>query len=73
MLYTQLGQSQLNISRICLGCMGFGDPTQGQHSWTLDYPQSVTIIQQAFELGINFMTPRLPTKTAPVSNSSAEL
>lgn len=54
MLYTQLGQSQLNVSRICLGCMGFGDPTHGQHSWTLDYPQSFTIIQQAFELGINF-------------------
>lgn len=54
MLYTQLGQSQLNVSRIRLGCMGFGDPTQSQHSWTLDYPQSVTIIQQAFELGINF-------------------
>lgn len=54
MLYTQLGQSQLKVSRICLGCMGFGDPTQGQHSWTLNYPQSLKIIQQAFELGINF-------------------
>ena len=54
MQYTPLGNSELTVSRICLGCMGFGDPAQGQHSWTLDYPESYDIIRRAFELGINF-------------------
>lgn len=33
--YVKLGNSDLRVSRICLGCMGFGDPTIGQHSWTI--------------------------------------
>ena len=33
--YVKLGNSDLRVSRICLGCMGFGDPTIGQHSWTV--------------------------------------
>ena len=36
MEYTKLGNSDLTVSRICMGCMGFGDPHNGQHSWTLD-------------------------------------
>ncbi|MBR2250375.1 MAG: hypothetical protein IJ844_07710 [Prevotella sp.] len=36
MEYVRLGNSDLNVSRICLGCMGFGDATIGQHSWTID-------------------------------------
>ena len=46
MQYTKLGNSDLTVSRICMGCMGFGDAKNGQHSWTLDeeafqrdYPQ----------------------------------
>ena len=35
MEYIKLGNSDLNVSRICLGCMGFGDATIGQHSWTI--------------------------------------
>ena len=35
MEYVKLGNSDLHVSRICLGCMGFGDPTIGQHSWTI--------------------------------------
>ena len=35
MLYTKLGNSDLNVSRVCLGCMGFGDAQNGQHSWTI--------------------------------------
>ena len=34
MKYTQLGNSDLRVSRICMGCMGFGDASNGQHSWT---------------------------------------
>ena len=36
MQYTKLGNSDLNVSRICMGCMGFGDAANGQHTWTID-------------------------------------
>ncbi|MBR0384671.1 MAG: aldo/keto reductase [Eubacteriaceae bacterium] len=54
MQYTQLGNSDLNVSRICMGCMGFGDPGRGQHSWTLDEAHSREIIKRGLELGVNF-------------------
>ena len=54
MQYTKLGKSSLNVSRVCLGCMGFGDAAHGQHSWTLDEEASRAIIRRALELGINF-------------------
>lgn len=54
MKYTKLGNSDLNVSRVCMGCMGFGDPTRGQHSWTLDEEHSREIIKHGLELGINF-------------------
>ena len=54
MQYTTLGNSDLNVSRICMGCMGFGDPTIGQHSWTLDEEASRDIIRHGLENGINF-------------------
>lgn len=54
MQYTRLGNSDLTVSRICLGCMGFGDPTVGQHSWTLPEAPSREILRHALERGINF-------------------
>lgn len=54
MEYIKLGNSSLNVSRICLGCMGFGDSTQGMHSWTLDEKESREIIKYALVNGINF-------------------
>ncbi|MCR4777147.1 MAG: aldo/keto reductase, partial [Saccharofermentans sp.] len=54
MKYTKLGNSDLNVSRICMGCMGFGDAGKGQHSWTLDEEQSKAIIKRGLELGVNF-------------------
>lgn len=54
MKYIKLGNSELKVSRICLGCMGFGDATSGQHSWTLDEEHSREIIKKALGLGINF-------------------
>jgi aldo/keto reductase len=54
MEYTKLGNSNLTVSRICMGCMGFGDPTNGQHSWTLDEEHSREIIRRGLELGVNF-------------------
>ena len=54
MKYTKLGKSDLNVSRICMGCMGFGNAATGQHSWTVDEGQSREIIKRGLELGINF-------------------
>ena len=54
MKYTKLGNSDLNVSRICMGCMGFGDAQKGQHSWTLDEEHSREIIRRGLELGVNF-------------------
>lgn len=54
MNYAKLGPSDLNVSRICMGCMGFGDAGNGQHSWTIDETHSREIIRRGLELGINF-------------------
>ena len=54
MEYLKLGNSDLNVSRICLGCMGFGDPTIGQHSWTIDEEHTREIIQCSLDSGVNF-------------------
>ena len=54
MRYTKLGKSDLNVSRICMGCMGFGDAQNGQHSWTIDEAHSREIIKRGLELGVNF-------------------
>lgn len=52
--YVQLGNSNLSVSRICLGCMGFGDPDKGGHTWTLDQEATTAIISHALDQGINF-------------------
>ena len=54
MKYTKLGNSDLNVSRICMGCMGFGNAQTGQHSWTIDEESSREIIKRGLELGVNF-------------------
>ena len=54
MKYTTLGNSDLTVSKICMGCMGFGDAANGQHSWTIDEEHSREIIKRGLELGVNF-------------------
>ena len=54
MNYTKLGNSDLTVSRICMGCMGFGNAADGQHSWTVDEAHSREIIRRGLELGVNF-------------------
>ena len=54
MQYTKLGNSDLKVSRICMGCMGFGDPGRGQHSWTIDEAHTREIIKRGLDLGVNF-------------------
>ena len=54
MQYIKLGNSELTVSRICMGCMGFGDAQNGQHSWTLDEEHTREIIRRGLALGDNF-------------------
>ena len=54
MEYTRLGSTGMKVSRICLGCMGFGDATRWTHKWVLNEENSRPVIQKALEMGINF-------------------
>ncbi|GGJ94765.1 aldo/keto reductase [Pseudomonas matsuisoli] len=54
MQFVKLGTSGLDVSRLCLGCMTFGDPGSGAHSWTLSEEKSRPIIKHAVDRGINF-------------------
>jgi len=53
--YVKFGGTGLEVSKICLGCMTFGEPARGNHSWTLGEEDSRTLIKQALDLGINFL------------------
>jgi aryl-alcohol dehydrogenase-like predicted oxidoreductase len=52
--YRTLGRSGLEVSRLALGCMSYGEPGRGRHPWTLDEEASRPFIRRALELGINF-------------------
>ncbi|OWK30014.1 aldo/keto reductase [Sphingomonas dokdonensis] len=52
--YVKLGSTGLDISRLCLGCMTYGDPARGNHEWTLSEEQSRPLLRQAIEAGITF-------------------
>jgi len=54
MEYTKLGNTGMDVSRICLGCMGFGDAEHWVHKWVLNEENSRPIIKKALEMGINF-------------------
>lgn len=54
MEYKELGNSGINVSRLCLGCMSFGDPASKMHAWTLNPTESELIIKHGLNLGINF-------------------
>ena len=54
MQYTKLGRTGLDISRLVLGCMSYGDPARGNHPWTLDEAASRPFLKKALDLGINF-------------------
>jgi len=54
MEYRKLGSTGLDVSRICLGCMSYGDPARGNHAWTLPEDESRPMIRRAVEAGITF-------------------
>ncbi len=53
MEYTTLGNTDIKISKVCVGCMSFGKAGT-MHDWTLDEEQSGAVIRHALDLGINF-------------------
>ncbi len=55
MEYVKLGRTGLEVSRICLGCMTYGDPNKGTHAWSLKEEDSRPLLRQAIEAGINFL------------------
>jgi aryl-alcohol dehydrogenase-like predicted oxidoreductase len=54
MQYKNLGKTGLKVSRICFGCMSFGDPTKGRHSWVVSEEEGRVMIKKALDAGINF-------------------
>lgn len=54
MKYAQLGNSGINVSRLCVGCMSFGRPSEDFHQWTLNPEETETVVKRALDLGINF-------------------
>nr|WP_321359875.1 aldo/keto reductase [uncultured Hyphomonas sp.] len=52
--YVNFGNTGLKVSRLCLGCMSFGEPDRGQHPWSLTEDASRPLIRRAVELGFNF-------------------
>lgn len=55
MQFTRLGKSGLTVSRLCLGCMSYGDTSKGWHGdWLLDEDAARPFFREALEAGINF-------------------
>ena len=54
MVYAKLGNTGMDVSRICLGCMGFGDAQRWVHKWVLNEENSRPVIKKALDMGINF-------------------
>lgn len=54
MKYIKLGNTEIEVSRICVGCMSYGKPSEDFHLWTLDQQQTTAMIKQAIECGVNF-------------------
>ena len=54
MEYAKLGKSGIEVSRLCVGCMSFGRPSEDFHEWTLNPNETEEIVKEALDLGINF-------------------
>ncbi|HEY5104041.1 MAG TPA: aldo/keto reductase [Acidimicrobiales bacterium] len=67
--YTSLGTTGLQVSRICLGCMSYGEPTRGNQPWSLDKSAAEPFFRQALDAGINFFD----TANVYSSGSSEEI
>ena len=71
MEYTKLGNTDIDISKICVGCISFGKPGT-MHDWTLDAAESEKVVKHALDLGINFFDTANGYSKGPVSNTLAK-
>ena len=72
MEYVKFGSTGLDVSKLVLGCMTFGEPSRGTHPWTLPEAESRPIIQRAVEAGINFFdTANMYSDGSPRRSSAA--
>lgn len=69
MQYARLGSSGLTVSKICLGCMSYGDASRSDHAWVLDEQASRPFFRQALDAGITFFD----TANAYSTGSSEEI
>ena len=72
MEYVQLGKSDLKVSKLCLGCMSFGNPSE-KWPWALSQEETDNMIKKALELGINFLILLIYTVMVKVKHLSAIL
>lgn len=54
MKYAKLGNTDIEVSRLCVGCMSFGRPSADFHEWTLEREETERVVRHALNLGINF-------------------
>lgn len=54
MEYLKLGNTGLEVSQICIGCMGFGDPSAGHPTWAIGEEKARGVIKYALDAGVNF-------------------
>ena len=54
MKYTQLANTGINVSRICVGCMSYGKASEDFHQWTLPQEETTAMVKHALDLGVNF-------------------
>ena len=54
MKYTKLGNTGIEVSRICVGCMSYGAPSEDFHLWTLPQEETTRMVEYAIDLGVNF-------------------
>lgn len=69
MEYTKLGKTDIEVSKVCVGCMSFGKAGT-MHDWTLDETATEKVVKHALDLGINFSTPPTAIPSGRVRNIS---
>lgn len=72
MEYVKLGNTGVDVSRLCLGCMSFGIAERWTHPWVLNETNSRPIIKKALDMGINFLIQRISTRLVQARKSLDE-
>ena len=73
MEYTTLGHSGIEISKLCLGGMSFGEASPNFHQWTIGPDETQAVIKRALDAGITSSTPPTATASAQAKSISERL